>query len=321
MKEDKKPTIVVSRCLGFCNCRYNGDMISDKFVEKLKKYVNYITVCPEVDIGLETPRKPIRLILEKEKIELYEPHSGNVYTREMDEYSNEFFKSLEEVHGFILKGRSPSCGTKNVKLYLGKEKTIGSKKSIGLFASYAIKNYPYLPIEEEGRLTNHAIREHFLIKVYIFFKFKEVEKSNSIKELIKFHSNNKYLLMAYNRSQLKHLGQIVANDEKKHFNEIINDYEHHLGLAFSKIPRKGNYINTFMHIFGYFSDYLSKDEKEFVLDIFNKYKEDKIHMDVPLNILKTYAIKYNEEYLLNQTIWSSYPEELLDISDSGKEGI
>lgn len=318
MGKNEKPTIVISRCLGFCKCRYNGDVVNDRFVQKLKEHVNYITVCPEVDIGLGIPRDPVRLVLENEAIELYQPVTGKIYTKEMDDYSKNFFQSLGQIHGFILKGRSPSCGIKDVKVYLGKEKAVGSIKGVGLFASHAIKNYPYLPIEEEGRLMNYAIREHFLTKLYTFFRFQEVKDSNSMKELVKFHSDNKYLLLAYNQSQLKKLGIIVANHEKKSFKEIIEEYEFHLGLAFARLPRKNNYINTFMHIFGYFSDDLTRGEKEFILDRFHKYKEEKIHMSVVLNLLRTYAIKYNQRYILDQTIWSAYPEELLDISDTGK---
>jgi len=102
------------------------------------------------------------------------------------------------------------------------------------------------------------------------------------------------------------------------FVDIIDEYEYHLGLLFAKLPRKGNYINAFMHIFGFFSEYLKTEEKEFILDKFDKYKEDKIHLSVITNLLNIYAIKYEKEYILNQTIWSPYPEELHYISDSGK---
>lgn len=318
MEKNKKPTVVVSRCLGFDKCRYNGDIIADKFVKKLEEHVNYITVCPEVDIGLGIPRDPVRLVLENEKIELYQPATKKDFTSSMEEYSKEFLNSLEEVHGFILKGRSPSCGIKDVKIYHGKEKTVGSTKGAGLFASYVIEKYPYLPIEEEGRLTNYAIREHFLTKLFTFFRFQEVKNSNSMKELVKFHSDNKYLFLSYNQSQLKNLGKIIANHKKKTFEEVIKEYENHLGFVLARLPRKGNNINAYMHIFGYFSDYLTNGEKEFILDRFDKYKEDKIHGGVITNLLKTYAIKYDVEYLLNQTIWCPYTEELLDISDTGK---
>ena len=318
LADENKPTVVVSRCLGFCKCRYNGDVITDPFVQELGQYVNFITVCPEVEIGLGVPRNPVRLVLKNEILELYQPATEKKYTEEMIRYSKKFFESADQIHGFILKGRSPSCGIKDVKIHLGTEKSAGSVKGVGLFASYALKLYPNLPIEEEGRLTNYAIREHFLTKLYTFFRFQKVKDSNSMKELVKFHSDHKYLLLAYNQSQSRLLGKIVGNHEKKSFKEITDEYEVHLGLAFAKLPNKNNYINTFMHIFGYFSDELTSREKTFILDRFQKYKEDKLHISVVLNMLRTYVIKYNQEYLLDQVIWAAYPEELLDISDSGK---
>lgn len=121
MIDRSKPTIVVSRCLGFDNCRYNGDVIMDKFVERLKPYVNYITVCPEVEIGLGVPRKAVRLVLEDEILGIYQPATGNTYTKEMKEHIGDLFKTLGDVHGFVLKGRSPTCGIKNEKYTLVKK--------------------------------------------------------------------------------------------------------------------------------------------------------------------------------------------------------
>ncbi len=318
MIDKNKPTVVVSRCLGFDNCRYNGDVINDKFVERLKPYVNYITVCPEVEIGLGVPRKPIRLVMENEIIDLYQPETKNTYTKDMNDYSENLFHNLEDVHGFLLKGRSPSCGIKDVKVYHGREKFTGSSKGSGIFAAAVMEEYPDLAIEEEGRLTNYALREHFLTKLYTFFKFQKVEESNSMNELVKFHSENKYLLMAYNQEQLKTLGHIVGNHDKKSFGEITKEYKTHLGMALANVPKRSGFINAFMHIFGYFSDDLSSKEKEFVLDRFEKYRWDMIHLSVLVNVLNTYVVKYDLEYLLDQTIWITYPEELLNISDTGK---
>lgn len=321
MIDRSKPTIVVSRCLGFDNCRYNGDIIMDKFVERLKSYVNYITVCPEVEIGLGVPRKAVRLVMEDDILELYQPDTGNTYTEEMKEHSRDVFEKLGDVHGFILKGRSPTCGIKDVKIYLGKDTYKGSIKGEGIFAAAVKNQYPNLPMEEEGRLTNYTIREHFLTKLYTFFEFEKVRESKAMKELVRFHSDNKYLLMAYNQNILRTLGKIVANHEKKDFEELIEDYSQHLGLAFAELPKRSNFINSFMHIFGYISDSLSKNEKEFILDRFEKYRSEQIHLSVLSNLLNTYVIKNNLEYLLSQTIWITYPEELLDISDTGKNNI
>lgn len=317
-RDENKPTVVVSRCLGFCHCRYNGDVINDGFIRTLSAHVNFVTVCPEVDIGLGIPRHPVRLVLDDEKIELYQPADDKTYTREMYRYAADFFKSAGRIDGFILKGRSPTCGIKDVKIYLGKDKAAGFVKGVGLFAGYAVKCYPYLPVEEEGRLTNYAIREHFLTKLYTVFRFQKVKDSLSMKELIKFHSDHKYLLLAYNQSQLRALGKIAANHEKKPVAEVLEAYENTLGLAFARLPSRNNYINAFLHIFGYFSGELAGREKAFLLDRIQKYKEDKIHISVVLNLLRTYVIRYNQTYLLDQVLWEAYPEALLDISDSGK---
>lgn len=318
MGKNNKPQIVVSRCLGFEACRYDGQIIMDKFVDKLKDYVDYKTVCPEVEIGLGIPRNPIRLVAEKEKIILYQPNSGKEYTEEMKSYSLNILAALKEVDGFILKGRSPSCGIKDVKVFLGKEKTVGSTKGVGIFATEVMKKYPYLAIEEEGRLTNFRIREHFLTKLFIMFKFRQIEKVKSMAAMVKFHSDNKYMLMAYNQSEQNILGRIVANHEKRDLAELMRDYKNHLGLAFQRIPRFSNYINVLMHIFGYFSQNLSTKEKDFILGTFDKYKNGKIPLSVPVNLIRSYVIKYEQVYLLDQSIWEAYPEALMDLVDTGK---
>ena len=314
----KKPTIVVSRCLGFCKCRYNGDVLSSEFVESLKPYVNYITACPEVEIGLGVPRNPVRLVYRNGSIELYQPAEEKMYTDQMNRYSEKFFETVGNIHGFILKGRSPSCGIKDDKIYASVEKSSGSQKGVGIFAEHAIRRYPNLPIEEEGRLTNYAIREHFLTKLYTMFRFQSVRQSCLMKELVRFHSEYKFLLMAYNQTQLRLLGKIVANQENLSVDDVMERYEQHLGLALSRPPSRNNYINAFMHIFGYFSDTLSEKEKQFILDRLQKYREDKVHISAIQNVMRAYAIQRNLDYLLNQSIWSAYPEELLNISDSGR---
>lgn len=315
MENKCKPEVVVSRCLGFSHCRYDGQTIPDKFVEKLKDYVVFKTVCPEVEIGLGVPRPAVRLISEDGQILLFQSATGKEFTREMNEYSSNLIKSLGVIDGFILKGRSPSCGIKDVKVYIGKEKPVGSAKGVGIFAAHILQEYTAAAIEEEGRLTNFRIREHFLTKLFTMFRFRQV---NSMKELVKFHSDNKYLIMAYSQKGLKNLGSVTANHSKKTFNEVKQEYEFHLALTFEKIPRYTGYINSLMHIFGYFSENLSSKEKDFVLSSLERYREEKLPLSVPVNIMRSYAIKYEKEYLLDQWIWQPYPEGLVDISNSGR---
>lgn len=318
MNNSLKPTVVVSRCLGFDKCRYNGDTIPDKFVNILESYVNYITICPEVEIGLPIPRQTIRLVLENNEIKLYEPSTGRDLTEKMNDYTEKLFSFLPEVDAFILKGRSPSCGIKDVKIYLGKEKATGSVKGSGLFGGVVLENFQFAAIEEEGRLKNFKIREHFLTKLYTFFRFRLLKTKMSIPELIKFQSNNKYLLMAYNQKEQKLLGRIISNQTNKNLINVFKEYEEHLIRAFARVPRYTSNINALQHIFGHFSDRLSSNERTFFLSTLENFREGKIPLSVPIYILKSYAIKYEEQYILSQTILSPFPEGLVDISDSGK---
>ena len=110
-------------------------------------------------------------------------------------------EKFSDVDGFILKGRSPCCGIKDVKVYSGLVKSPVIEKSEGVFAKEVIKKFYYLPIEEEGRLTNLSIREHFFTKLYLVFNFKNSVKNNSFKDLVKFHAKNKFLYFAYDQTQ------------------------------------------------------------------------------------------------------------------------
>lgn len=114
------PKVVVSKCLGFDSCRYNGQKIFDPVVQLLSGYVEFITACPEVEIGLGVPRNPVRLVRENGKTILFQPAGGKEVTREMETYTEKLFSELGPVDGFLLKSRSPSCGPWQVKVYNSK---------------------------------------------------------------------------------------------------------------------------------------------------------------------------------------------------------
>lgn len=112
------------------------------------------------------------------------------------------------------------------------------------------------------------------------------------------------------------LGQIVANQNKKPLYELFNEYFEELIKLFSKLPSKKNYINSYLHIFGYFSKDISKNEREFLLDLIEKYRNNQIEKTTIANVLKSYVIKYNIDYLLNQRIFSPFPDGLVSLIDS-----
>jgi len=118
-----KPIVVVSKCITFSPVRWDGTIIASEFVEKLKPYVEFVPVCPEVEVGLGVPRSPIRLVSKDGRIRLIQPSTGLDLSEKMEAFAERFLGSLNDVDGFILKSASPSSGFRNVKIYPRAEKS------------------------------------------------------------------------------------------------------------------------------------------------------------------------------------------------------
>jgi len=175
----EKPVVVVSKCLGFDHCRWNGLIIHSTVIESLKELVNFVTLCPEVEIGLGVPRDPIRLIRQKGEIKLVQPTTGRDYTKTMSDFVNSYLSGLERVDGFILTEKSPSCGTRRVKIYPGPGRVPVIERGSGFFGGAVMEKFPNLPIEDEGRLNNYKIREHFLTRLFAAFSSRKRRKAFS----------------------------------------------------------------------------------------------------------------------------------------------
>lgn len=308
-----KPVVVLSKCLEFAPCRYNGAMIPDRFVRQLEPHVTFLPVCPEVEIGLGVPRDPVRVVSEKGELHLLQPATGRDLSEKMRRFSNQFLTSMSEVDGFILKNRSPSCGIKDVKLFPKVNAEISIGKGAGFFAGEVLEHFPGLAIEDEGRLNHPKIRDHFLTKLFTLARFREAKRTNRQEALVRFHATHKLLLTAYNQKIIRLLGRIVGNSEKRPAAELFREYAPPLRQALARPPRSSSNINTLMHTFGYFSDELSKKEKAFFLRTLETYRKGHLPRSAALSILKAWVVRFQKEYLEDQTFFEPYPESLVEI--------
>ena len=307
-----KPSIIISKCIEFDSCRYNAQIIRNEFVRKLKPFVDFFAVCPELEIGLGIPREPIRIIEKKEEKKLVQPATGKDVSKDMNSFADNFLKKNKDIDGAILKSKSPSCGIKDVKVYPTIEKSAPIYRGDGFFGEKVKNFFPNLAIEDELRLLNPVLRDHFLKKIYTFSSFRQNQK-NSINDLIDFHTKNKFLIMSYNQKNLKIMGNIIANKEKRQIDDISVEYEKYLYSSFSKGPSCGSNINILQHAFGYISQNLKKDEKKLFLEYIKNYEKGLTPVSVPVALLKYWIIHYDIEYLKNQTFFEPYP---VDLSDS-----
>jgi uncharacterized protein YbbK (DUF523 family)/uncharacterized protein YbgA (DUF1722 family) len=324
MKTFYKPTLFISACIEHLECRYDGTIIRDEHVKRLKEVCNVITACPEIAIGLPTPRDALRLVMDKEtkQVSFLTTLKGEDYTKEMTEFSKEYSHNLKnkDVDGFILKAKSPSCGISSVKMYygLGKSHAV-SGKNPGIFGGQILEDYTNVPIENERRLSNYNIREKFYTKLFTLSEFKQLKNDFSYKKLVQFHSDYKYLYMTYHQGILRTMGQIVANPKKLPHQTVLLEYENQLHLLFEKEPTKEKRINVLTHIYGYFKKDLSDHEKAYYFDAMDDYLNNKTPYSNLTSILYTYALRFNQTYLLSQTIFMPYPKELIQMLDSGKQ--
>ena len=137
-----RPNIVISRCLEFDACRYDGQMINNNYIRLMKDHIDFITVCPEVEIGMSIPRDTIHLVEKKGQSMLIQSKTNKDYAPEMVKFSDKYLSKINEIDGFILKSRSPSCGILSTKIYPKTTKnTSPLRKGSGLFASKVIDYY------------------------------------------------------------------------------------------------------------------------------------------------------------------------------------
>jgi len=312
------PRVFISKCLGFESCRYNGQTILDPVVKRLVPHVECITACPEVEIGLGVPRQPVRLVESGEDKLLFQPATGREVTAEMSAFTSAFFDNISVLDGFILKSRSPSCGPWQVKSYNSMKAQSSMAKGRGIFGGYVVDAYPGYPIEDEGRLRNFTIREHFFTSLFTLTRFREVKQEASMRGLVDFHTRAKLLFMAYNQEIMRELGKITANHDQLDLEEMLERYETRLRSLFSEPPRFTNMINAFQHAFGGLSENLLPKEREFFLNSLEEYRDERIPAGTIIHLLVSWAIRFDNQYLLDQYLMAPYPPELVEITDSGK---
>jgi uncharacterized protein YbgA (DUF1722 family)/uncharacterized protein YbbK (DUF523 family) len=320
MRAFPRPIVVVSKCLEFAACRYNGQMIACSVVQQLKPFVEFRPVCPEVAIGLGVTREPIRIIAGSGKRSLYQPATGRDLTDAMAEFTEGYLSKLGEADGFILKSRSPSCGIKDVKMYPGTHDHLSPKSDAGagFFGSAVLERFPNLAVDDDRRLEHGRRREHFYTRLFTLADFRLVRASGEMEQLIGFQSRHKLLLMAHSQQEMHSLGQIVAEGAGRPWDKLCADYAAHLGAALSRQPRAVANVNVLQHALGYFKNELGAAEKEFFLDELTRFRRGKIPLSAAADVMRQWIERFGDQYLRGQSYFEPYPDELSSGSASGK---
>jgi uncharacterized protein YbgA (DUF1722 family)/uncharacterized protein YbbK (DUF523 family) len=303
----------ISSCLLGNNVRYDGGHKLDHFlVDTLGQYVDWVPVCPEVECGLPVPREAMHLVGDPEDPRLVTIRTGVDHTARMKRWAKKRTTELEkeELCGFVFKSRSPSSGMRGVKIYTdaGMPNTTGS----GIFAHAFMKEFPLLPVEDEGRMHDPCLRENFIERVFVYRRWLEyIRKDGSLGGLVAFHTDHKYLVMAHSQKHYTALGKMVAAGKSARRDRLHTDYLETLmeGLQLLATPKKNT--NVLQHMAGYFKDKISAEEKRELLEVIVSYHDGLVPLIVPVTLLKHYIRKYKEAYLSRQAYLNPHPLELM----------
>ncbi len=305
-------TIGVSACLLGQEVRYDGGHKHDRYItDTLGRFFRFVPVCPEVGCGLPIPRESMRLEGDPAAPRLIATKSRRNLTDQMLAYCDAKVVELEhdELRGFIFKKNSPSSGLYRVKVY---QNGMPAKNGSGLFAAALVRHFPLLPVEEEGRLNDPAIRENFLERVFSYHRWKSfLAAEPDLGDLVEFHTSHKLLIMSHSVQQYREMGKLVAHAREMNRDDLLRSYEGQFMKALSLHATVSRQTNVLMHIMGYFKRDLTPGEKQELLEVIEQYRQQLVPLIVPLTLLRHYVMKYDQPYLARQLYLSPHPAELM----------
>jgi uncharacterized protein YbgA (DUF1722 family)/uncharacterized protein YbbK (DUF523 family) len=320
--EDQPIRLGVSSCLLGNEVRFDGGHKRDRYLESaLSPQVEWVPVCPEVEVGMGIPRPTLRLVAEGDgEDRLVVPETGRDYTDDMVRYARQRVRALERLglDGYVLKRDSPSCGMERVKVYPAgpKKGGAGRRDGRGHFARVLLDENPDLPVEEEGRLNDAVLRESFIERIFARNRWRVlVKRGLSRRRLVGFHAAHKLLLLAHNEAAYRRMGRIVASFQKgsggRADREVYDAYGREFAAALRTRSTARKHVNVMHHMLGHLKRALSAPEKAQVLAMIEDYRNGLVPLVVPLTLLRFLIDTHDIEYLQGQLYLEPHPRELM----------
>jgi uncharacterized protein YbgA (DUF1722 family)/uncharacterized protein YbbK (DUF523 family) len=308
----QKIRLGISSCLLGEKVRYDGGHQWDRFItDTLGRYVEFVPVCPEVESGLPVPREAMRLVGDPARPRLVTVRTGLDHTPRLATWAQRRVKELEAegLGGFIFKSKSPSSGMARVKVYRGTGAPVA--QGVGIFARSFMEHFPALPVTDEGRLHDPALRENFIERLFVWQRWREARsQAAGLAALVAFHTRHKLLILAHSPRHYRELGRLVAGAGEAPLQEAYAHYQTRLmeALRLMATPKKN--ANVLYHLLGYFKKQLSGDEKQELLEVIEAYRREYVPLIVPLTLINHYVRQYRQPYLREQYYLNPHPLEL-----------
>ena len=305
--------IGISACVLGEKVRYDGGHKNSPFCSAvLSSFVRYLPICPEQAIGMGIPRPAIRLLKTADgDIRLVNSKDSQIdFTEKMHQFTDAKLPALAQLSGYIVCAKSPSCGMERVRL-VDEQGALLGKVATGLFTQRLMQKYPWLPVEEDGRLLDADLKENFITRVYALHAWQQMLATGfSIGKLVEFHSQFKFLIMAHHPTAYRELGRLVAQAKLFALDDLAQRYLLEFMRALKQLATRKQHANVLMHLQGFFKKMLSPAAKQELLSLIHQYRLGHAPLMAPLTLLKHHLSLHPHQYVAAQRYLLPYPPEL-----------
>jgi uncharacterized protein YbgA (DUF1722 family)/uncharacterized protein YbbK (DUF523 family) len=310
-----RPRVGVSSCLLGEEVRFNGGHKRYRFLtDDLDPYVNWVPYCPEVSIGLGTPREPIQLTVDGRLVNRTgtADHTGPMTALPLPP---------AELDGYVFKAKSPSCGIRAIPRYGPDGQAAGHGR--GLYADRVLRAFPLLAVEDEGRLNDPGLREAFCERIFAAARLRRLFSAPwSAADLVAFHARHKLQLLAHDPARYRSAGQVVAAVGSAGLEWAEATYRDLFLAAMASPATPGRTVNALQHAGSRISRQLngspepgreSRESREKRLDLaarIEQYGRGEVPLSVPVALLAHYASGGEFGWLAGQTFLMPFPAAL-----------
>ena len=252
------------------------------------------------------------MVDEGQGIQLIAPSTGEDFTERMNTYAEARIAKLKllDLDGYILKRGSPSCGMERIKAYKGGMPA--SRSDSGLFAAKLNELWPGLPLEEDGRLSDHPLRENFIERAFGRNRWRGLVGGGlTRRRLVEFHTANKLLLLSHNEAAYRRLGKLVGSAGTIPDAELFERYEADFQVALRMKASVRKHVNVLQHAMGHLKTMLNPVEKREVMSAIEDYRLELLPLIVPMTLMRYNIRRHGIEYLAGQLYFDPHPKELM----------
>ncbi|MEH6563392.1 MAG: DUF523 and DUF1722 domain-containing protein [Marinobacter sp.] len=302
----------ISTCLLGKEVRHDGGHKHSRYcTEVLSQHFDFRPICPELEAGLGVPRPAIHLREYPSGMRLLDTKGSADHTSAMQEFTNGILPELAHLRGYILMAKSPSCGMARIKVH-NPEGQVVRRDGQGMFAEALMRAYPLLPVEEEGRLNDDALRENFIERVFAYDDWMQNVASENLtaKALIEFHTRHKFQLLAHSEKIYRQLGPMLSDLKSDALEAIANRYIQAFMEAMNQKVSRGSHINVMQHLMGYLRDAMEGEDRKVLIEQIDAYGRGEVPLIVPMTLLRMAQRREPADYLRLQQYLAPYPDEL-----------